>query len=171
MMTYVKILGLGMLVAAGAMTGCSSQPNPPKPTAKNESGHSEEHHEHGVGPNGGVIFDLGKYHAEFTVDHDKKECAVHFIEGDDAKAKPLAVAAKELTATTKDTQTKDGKKVPPITVKLLPADESNGKATKFVGTDAGFGNVADFNATVIGEIDGKPSKGEAKEGDHDEHKK
>ena len=33
-------------------------------------------HTHGAGPNGGVVFDLGKYHAEFTVDHHKKECMV-----------------------------------------------------------------------------------------------
>ena len=46
---------------------------------------------------------------------------------------------------------------------MLPKDEKNGKATKFVGTDPGLGNVADFEETVIGEIGGKPSHGEFKE--------
>ncbi len=38
---------------------------------------------------------IGKYHAEFTVDHPKKECTVLFVAGEDKTAKPLAVAAKE----------------------------------------------------------------------------
>ena len=30
-----------------------------------------------------LVFDLGKYHAEFTVDHDKKECTVLVIGADE----------------------------------------------------------------------------------------
>ncbi len=41
--------------------------------------------------------------------------------------------------------------------KMLPKDEKNGEATKYIGTDPGLGNVADFEGTVLGEIDGKPS--------------
>jgi len=50
-----------------------------------------------------------------------------------------------------------------MTVKLVPQNEADGKATKFVGTDPGIGNVADFEGTVLGEVDGKPSQGEFKE--------
>ena len=100
-------------------------------------------------------------HGEFTVDHDKKECTV-LILGDDEKT-PTAVATKELTLTTKETKTKDGKAVPPMTIKMLPRDEKDGKASKFVGTDPGLGNVADFEGTVTAVIDGKPSTGEFKE--------
>lgn len=110
-----------------------------------------------------MIFDLGKYHAEFTVDHSSKECTVLFVTGDHADDKPLPVAAKELTLTTKETKTADGTVVAPMTITLLPKDEAEGKAAKFVGTDPGIGNVADFEGTVIGEIDGKPSQGEFKE--------
>ncbi len=106
------------------------------------------------------MFDLGKYHAEFTVDHDKKECTV-LVLGNDEKT-PTAVAAKELTVTTKETKTKDGKAVAPMTIKLLPKDEKDGKAAKFVGTDPGLGNVADFEGTVVAEIDGKPSQGSSR---------
>lgn len=170
-MKYAKMIGLGLLVAAVAVAGCSQQSGT-APTAKDkgaakDSGKKEEH-AHGEGPNGGVIFDLGKHHAEFTVDHGKKECTI-FILGDDEKT-PTPVAAKELTLTTKATKTEDGKAVPPMTIKLLPKDEANGKATKFVGTDPGLGNVADFAGTVLGEIDGKPSQGEFKEEEHDDHK-
>jgi hypothetical protein len=45
----------------------------------------------------------------------------------------------------------------------VPRDEKDGKASKFVGTDPGLGNVADFEGTVIGEIGDKPSQGAFKE--------
>ena len=60
-------------------------------------------------------------------------------------------------------QTADGKVVAPMTVTLRPTDATGGKASKFVGTDPGIGNVADFQGTVSGEIDGKPAMGEFKE--------
>lgn len=167
-MKYAKLLGLGLLAVALAVTGCSDKGGTPKAETKKNTGKKEADHAHGKGPNGGVIFDLGKHHAEFTVDHGKKECTI-FILGDDEKT-PTPVAAKELTLTTKATKTEDGKAVPPMTIKLLPKDESGGKAAKFVGTDPGLGNVADFAGTVIGEINGRPSQGEFKEEEHDDHK-
>jgi hypothetical protein len=162
-MTYAKILGLGLLVATLAVVGCDKKTEPSKPAADKKGGGKEDDHTHGKGPNGGVVFDLGKYHAEFTVDHPKKECTVLFVTGDNKDAKPEPVAAKEFTLTTKETKTKEGKVVPPMTIKMLPTDAKDGKASKFVGTDPGVGNVADFEGTVTGEIDGKPSKGEFKE--------
>ena len=45
----------------------------------------------------------------------------------------------------------------------LPQDEKDGKASKFVGTDPGLGNVAYFEGTVLGMINGKASEGEFKE--------
>src|SRR5438270_12068041 len=146
-MNYAKTLGLGLLVAALAVTGCSSDKGgTPKAETKKDAGKKEEHAPHGKGPNGGVVFDLGKYHAEFTVDHDKKECMI-LVLGQDEKT-PTPVAAKELTVTTKETKTKEGKVVAPMTVKMLPREESGGKASQFVGTDPGRGNVADFEGPV-----------------------
>jgi hypothetical protein len=158
-------------VVALSLVGCDSTPVPTKtaPTttvAKNpDAGKAAkaDDHAHGKGPNGGVVFDLGKYHAEFTVDHDKKECTILIVSEDDKDAKPAPVAAKEFTLTTKESKTKDGKAVPAMTIKMLAKDEKDGKAAKFVGTDPGLGNVADFEGTVMGEIDGKPSKGTFKE--------
>jgi hypothetical protein len=155
-MTRVKMLGLGLLVAALAVFGCGQQSSAPTGNAKTGGDHA-----HGKGPNGGVVFDLGKYHGEFTVDHDKRECTVLAL-GQDEKT-PTPVAAKELTLTTKETKTKEGKVVPPMTIKLLPRDESGGKASRFIGTDPGLGNVADFEGTITAVIDGKPSTGEFKE--------
>jgi hypothetical protein len=166
-MAYTKLAGLGLLAAVLAAAGCDNKSSTPPggaskgPGAVKDGGKKEDDHAHGKGPNGGVVFDLGKYHAEFTVDHDKKECTV-LVLGSDEKT-PKAVAAKEFTLTTKEAKTKEGKAVPPMTITLKPTDEKDGKASKFVGTDPGLGNVADFEGTVLGEIGGKPSQGKFKE--------
>lgn len=164
-MRYVKPLSLVLLVAALTTTGCS-QKGDEKPTTEDkgtaqEVGEPAEHAPHGHGPNGGVVFDLGKHHAEFTVDHPKKQCTI-LILGDDEKT-PTAVAATELVLVIKETATKDGTAVPAMTITMMPEDAADGKASKFVGTDPGIGNVADFEGTVSGEIDGKPAQGEFKE--------
>jgi len=159
-MKYAKILGLGLLVVALSVTGCSGKTD--KDSGK-DGDKKDPDHTHGKGPNGGVVFDLGKYHAEFTVDHPKKECMVLFVTADKKDAKPLPVAAKELTVVTLESKTKEGKKVPPMTIKMIPKDEKDGKAAKFVGGDPDLGNVADFEGTVFGDIDGKRAEGKFKE--------
>lgn len=163
-MNYAKMLSAGLLVTAFVVTGCSQQADTPKadaPQAKQAP--KGDAHAHGTGPNGGVVFDLGKYHAEFTVDHPANECTVLFIAGDGPDAEPLLVAAEEFTLSIKETKVKEGadkgKVVPSMTITLNPVDAKDGKASKFVGTDPGIGNVADFEGTVIGQIDGKPSQG------------
>lgn len=158
-MDYAKLCGCGMLTLILTSNGCSQSASPPPADTKKET--VVEQHTHGTGPNGGVVFDLGKYHVEFTVDHNKKECTILALSSDGKSSMPIA--AKELTLTTKETKTADGTVVAPMTVKLLPKDEADGKAAKFVGTDPDIGNVADFAGTVLGEIDGKPSQGEFQE--------
>jgi hypothetical protein len=177
-MLSAGLVSAGLLATTLAVTGCSPQADTPKAdapqaaapqTAVTQESQSAGHgaHTHGTGPNGGVVFDLGKYHAEFTVDHPANECTVLFIDGDGPDAEPLPVAAEELTLSIKETEVKEGadtgKIVPPMTITLMPVDGEDGKASKFVGTDPGIGNVADFEGTVIGEIEGKPSQGTFKE--------
>jgi hypothetical protein len=157
-MKLAQMVALGLALATFTLAGCSDLTN--KKSA-GKKGKEDTEHVHGKGPNGGVVFDLGKHHAEFWVDHDKNEAMVLFL-GDDEKT-PLAVAATELTVSTKETKTKDGKVVAPMTIKMLPKDAANGKASKFVGTDPGIGNVADFEGTVLGQIEGRPSEGKFKE--------
>lgn len=165
-MTNSKLVGTSLLMAALVMAGCSNSDdktdNGGGKNAKTGSGSGGGgEHAHGTGPNGGVVFDLGKYHAEFTVDHPKEECTILFLGGDEKTT--TAVEATELTLNIKATKTADGTGVPAMTVKMLPTDEKDGKATTFVGTDAGIANVADFEGTVLGQIDGKPSQGEFSE--------
>ena len=169
-MKYTMFLGMGLMLAALA-TGCGNKAEPTKVEPKKGGGEADDHPPHGAGPNGGVTFDLGKYHAEFTVDHPKKEVTLLFlksVEGKKEKDWPTeSVSAKEFTLTTKETMVKEGadkgKVVPAMTIALKPVDAKDGKASRFVGTDPGVGNVADFEGVVLGEIGGKPSKGEFKE--------
>lgn len=152
-----------------AITGCEkSHTTGPTEPAKVEATHDhddnhdhEGEHVHGNGPNGGVVFDLGKQHAEFTVDHVKQQCTV-LVLGDDEKT-PQPVAATELIVALKETRTEAGAIVPATSITLSPQEPVGGKASKFVGADPVIGNVADFAGAVIGEIDGKPAQGEFKE--------
>src|SRR5438046_832608 len=116
-MKFAKVLGFGLLVVALVVVGCGQDGGKPSDTKTDTAGKGgkETEHAHGKGPNGGVVFDLGKYHAEFTVDHDKKECKVLML-GMDEKT-PKAVACKELTGNTKETKTKEGRGVEPISIK------------------------------------------------------
>jgi hypothetical protein len=163
-MMYLKLVSPAFLVGALWMTGCSSSSDstPPATDAKDATTAAPAlEHAHGAGPNGGVVFDLGSHHAEFTVDHGKHECTV-LVLGDDEKT-PTAVAATEFILNIQETKTADGTVVAPMTITMSPADAADGKSATFVGTDHGIGNVADFAGTVSGEIDGKPAMGEFKE--------
>ncbi|QDV75385.1 hypothetical protein [Botrimarina mediterranea] len=150
---------LTAIAVVGAISlGCGqSEPTTKSPLAASTSTATEEH-AHGAGPSGGVVFDLGSHHAEFTVDHGAKLCMILFL-GDDEKT-PAPIAATEFVLRIKETKTADGTVVAPMTVTMQPVDPVDGKAAKFVGTDPGIGNVADFAGTVSGEIDGKPAMGE-----------
>ena len=160
-MKYMKWISPGLLVVALMATGCS-KPSDTKPTTNVPAAVEEgAEHSHGTGPNGGVVLDLGSHHAEFTVDHPKQQCTI-LILGDDEKT-PTAVAADELVLTINETKTADGKVVEAMTITLLPEGAVDGKASKFVGTDPGIANVADFAGTVSGQIDNKPAQGEFKE--------
>lgn len=107
-MKCIKLLSVLALVISVPIVGCSE--NGSKPAGKDSGATTRSEavpHTHGHGPNGGVVFDLGKYHGEFTVDHNKRECMIVVL-GDDEKS-PIAVAAGELTVATKETKTEAGK--------------------------------------------------------------
>jgi len=162
-MRIAKPLTVALAVAVFA-PGCSKPAGKTpaaKPKATTTAQDAAPEHTHGAGPNGGIVFDFGGHHAEFTVDHAKQECSV-LVLGDDEKT-PKAIAAKELLLNTKETKTADGKAVAPMTITLTAKDLADGKAATFVGSDPGIGNVADFAGTVSGEIDGKPAMGDFKE--------
>jgi YHS domain-containing protein len=171
-MSFSRLFSAGVMAAVLTAMGCGTKDSTPSVSIQGgEKRGGQEDHGHREGPNGGVVFELGKYHAEFNVDHGNKTCAVLVLSGDENNLTPVAVSATEFTLSTKPTKTKEGKAVPSITITLLPADAMGGRASRFVGTDPGLGNVALFQGTVIGLIDGKPSQGEFKEGEHAENGK
>ncbi len=159
-MKCVRIIAPSLLVAAVCTVGCSRSSDT-TPAKTSTPATSEPVHSHGAGPNGGVVFEVGSRHAEFTVDHSKRQCTILFL-GVDEKT-PAAVAATEFVLNIQETKTADGTVVAPMTVMMQPVDAKDGKAMTFVGTDPGIGNVADFAGTVSGEIDGKPAQGEFEE--------
>lgn len=154
--TFVASMGMGVVLVCGC-TKTATEPaaDTAATTASAESGHS-----HGNGPNGGVVLDLGGDHAEFTVDHPKSECQLLILDSNHA---PKPVAAEDLIVSIKQTKTAEGKVVGPMTIDLRPVSPVDGKASQFVGADPGMGNVAAFEGTVSGQIDGKPALGEFQE--------
>ena len=138
------VLGLGLLW----VTGCGGKKVGP------QGGHSDEH-EHGEGPHGGVILELGKYHGEFKPDHAKKEATVWILKGD-AKT-PARVKADKVRLVVSNTN-------PQIEIDLLPTDKADdGTASEFVGKHEGFGVEMEYQGTVTVTIDGKPYSVDFKE--------
>jgi hypothetical protein len=153
LMAFCACGAIGALVLAG----CKGDEAPaPKPkAAMNE----DQPHTHGEGPHGGTIADWGggKFHVEFTVDHDKKEATVYVL-GDDAKtAAPVAANEGQLLLSIDQ---------PAFQVVLKGSPES-GAASMFVGTHDSLGVVQEFSGTISGEIDGTPYAGDFKEEPHD----
>lgn len=160
---------VSLLVGAMLVAGC--QPTPPaasatKPVIKSAAATKPttmHDHSHDVGPHKGTIFDFGKYHAEFTVDHAKQEVTVYVL-GDDMDT-PVPVVAEKLSLTIKE---------PAFTVDLKPSPDAKdpaGKSSRFTGKHEKFGKEQEFAGTVAGSVDGKPASGDFKEEDHDhDHK-
>ena len=109
-----RLVGPACLFVALGAVGCSqSSDSKPAADAEGTAAVSVAKHVHGTGPNGGVVFDFGGRHAEFTVDHGKHEVTV-LVLGDDEKT-PTAVTADELMLNILETKTADGTVVSPMT--------------------------------------------------------
>lgn len=124
------------------------------------SDHGEEGHDHGPGPNDGTVADWGggKFHVEFTVDHDKQEATVYVL-GSDEKT-PSPIDATEITLTIKEPSLT-------TTLKASPQDgDPEGKASRFVGNHEGLGVVREYEGTISGVVGGTPYSGTFKEVAH-----
>lgn len=150
--------------------GCGEQPTP-SPTSspasttptKDNHGHKHGHSGHGAGPHDGTLADWGggKYHVEFTVDHDKQEATV-FILGDDEKtATPIKAATILLNINDPKFQ---------VELAASPLDgEAEGASSRFVGKHESLGKVQEFAGTISGEVEGTPYAGDFKEEPHSDH--
>lgn len=122
--------------------------------------HGEEGHAHGAGPHDGTVADWGggKYHVEFTVDHDKQEATVYVL-GSDEKS-PAPIDAEEITLTIVEPSLSTALKASP------QEGDPEGKASRFVGTHEGLGVVREYEGTMSGLVDGTPYSGNFKEEAH-----
>ena len=153
-----------LLATLALVAGCSG--NTEKPAEKTPStlavdtGSGEEGHSHGEGPNGGAVADWGggKYHVEFTVNHDTQEATIYVL---DRNAKSLApVKAEKLLLSINE---------PSFQVDLMPSPleaEADGASSRFVGKHESLGIVQEFAGTISGEVEGTPFAGDFKEVPH-----
>ena len=116
-----------------------------------------KHAAHGAGPHGGAVADWGggKYHVEFTVNHDTQEATVYVLGSDEKTAAPIK--AEKVLLSIVD---------PKFEVELAPVPlegEADGTASRFVGKHENLGKVQEFDGTISGEADGTPYAGDFKE--------
>lgn len=163
-----------ILIGAFCAVGCSQAPAPPQAPAKaaaakgSDHGHSHgdgDHHDHGAGPHDGTLADWGggKYHVEFTVDHDKKEAVIYVLGSDEKTAVPVKTADGKLLLTIRE---------PAFQVELAArplAGEGDGTSSCYGGTHANLGIVREFAGTISGEVNGTPFAGEFAEEPHGDH--
>jgi len=129
-------------------------------TVHSDNHHHNDGHAHGPGPHGGTIADWGggKYHVEFTVDHDKQQATVYVLATDEKT--PVQIDAKEITLTIKE---------PSFTTTLAAnplGSEVLGGSSRFVGMHENLGVVMEYEGSMTGVIDETPYTGSFKEQPH-----
>ena len=165
-LTLTSLIALGTLAF---VIGCggSGQPAKSGPQANGESSaeHANDHGHsgHGAGPHEGTLADWGggKYHVEFTVDHDKQEATVYILGDDEKTASPIK--AEEIQLSIKDP-------VMQVTLKAAPQEgDPEGSASRFVGNHESLGVVQEYAGTITGVVDDTPYAGDFKEEPHGVH--
>jgi len=136
---------------------------PAASTTPAKDDHAPKHAAHGTGPHEGAVADWGggKFHVEFTVDHDKQEATVYILGDDEKTATPIKAATILLNINN-----------PKFQVELAAAPlegEAEGTASRFVGKHESLGKGQEFDGTISGEIEGTPYAGDFKEEPHGAH--
>ena len=115
---------------------------------------------HGAGPHDGTLADWGggKYHVEFTVDHEKQEGTVYILGADEKTPTPIKAAEIQLSITDPMMQ---------VTLKASPQEgDAEGTASRFVGNHEKLGVVQEYAGTISGVIDDTPYSGDFAEVAH-----
>jgi len=161
----------GLLLVLTLAIGCDSgkQPAPQTTTTtaasttpgKDDHGHAG----HGAGPHEGTLADWGggKYHVEFTVDHDKQEATVYVLGSDEKTPSPIKATDGKLLLSIKEPSFQ-------VDLAAMPLDgEAEGTASRFVGKHESLGKVQEFSGTISGEVEGTPYAGDFQEEPHGAH--
>lgn len=160
----------GLLIAAGCQQPAEPESTTTAAAAPHEHGsgegqheHAEEGHAHGVGPHDGTVADWGggKFHVEFTVDHDKQQATVYILGSDETTPVPIEAESIELSIQDPAMQ---------VTLSAAPQDgDPEGKASRFIGTNEGLGVVQEYAGTMSGVVEGTPYSGDFEEEPHGDH--
>jgi hypothetical protein len=163
--TFTSLAAIGALAfvvgcgGSGQQTTTTSQVRDEKPTQPADDGHSG----HGAGPHDGTLVDWGggKYHVEFTVDHDKQEATVYVLGDDEKTASPIR---------SQDIQLSISDPMMQVTLKAAPQEgDPAGSASRFIGNHASLGVVQEYAGTLTGVVDDTPYSGDFKEEPHTSH--
>lgn len=162
---------LSITLNAGCQDTATPQAATPPTTTKADTEHGHEHgegegehaHDHGAGPHGGTVADWGggKYHVEFTVDHEKQEATVYVLGSDEKTPAPIKTDKISLMIGN-----------PELQADLLPVPlegETDGVSSRFVGKHEKLGIVQEYAGSISAEIEGTPYTGDFKEEAHDAH--
>jgi hypothetical protein len=153
-----------LLAALAALAGCSNGVTQ-SPGGKDKEAHGK--HEHPTaGPHKGALVDWGEgeYHAEFTVDHGKKQATVYILDGEARDPAPIDAKTITLSLTNVDP-------VVHVELKAEPQkDDPQGKSSRFTGTDDVLGTEMDFQGLIVGNVGKTPYSGKLDEtGAHQDH--
>ena len=144
---FMSIVGLTLFVIVSGCDSKTQQSGDGKTSnngdkkvqddGKAKKDHGEEGHAHGAGPHDGTIADWGggKFHVEFTVDHDKQEATVYILGGDEKTPSPIKAESIELSI-----------KDPQMQVTLMASSQESdpaGTASRFVGNHESLGAIGD----------------------------
>jgi hypothetical protein len=165
----VSLFLIGLMV----VPGCTQKPadkgkdssqgkDKDKDKDKGKGGHAHADE----GPHGGALAEWGdeKYHAEFTVDHEKKQATVYILDGSAKKASPIAVETIQLSITNVK---------PPVQITLkadAEKDDPKGSSSRFVGTHEKLGVEMEFKGEISAKIGDTPYSGTFEEKPHKDHK-
>ena len=159
----VLATGLVLLATLGLSSGCGQKEKATKeePTKlrTDRGDRHKEGHVHGAGPHGGAVADWGggKYHVEFTVDHDKQEATVYILGRDEKTPAPIKAKDGEILLTINEPASKIPLKASPM------KGESEGASSRFVGNHKSLAIVREYEGTISGVVDGTPYTGKFKE--------
>ena len=178
MKKFQPVLAFAAALCLVGFVGCKEKTATPTtdstPAAAESDDHGHEHaegeegrdhsvagHGHGAGPHDGTIADWGggKYHVEFTVDHDKQEGTVYILGGDEKT--PTPIKAEEIQMTITDPAME-------VTLKAAPQEgDPEGSASRYIGNHEKLGVVQEYAGTITGVIDDTPYSGDFAEVAHD----
>ena len=160
------LFAIAAAVCLVGFVGCKQKTaTPTAGTAASAQASTDDHsvagHGHGSGPHEGTIADWGggKYHVEFTVDHDKQEGTVYILGSDEKTPTPIKAEGIQLNITDPEMQ---------VTLKAAPQEgDPEGSASRFVGNHDKLGVVQEYAGTISGVIDDTPYSGDFAEVAHE----